>query len=96
MVRSMPDSGVHRQIDFDDAASFGSTVLQFQRAAMRLRNLSREHEADTTAGWLRCIERNKRIAGIHQPRPAILNSDDQFVWISGPGQNDRRFSLTAS
>jgi gamma-glutamyltranspeptidase len=49
-----------RQHDFDDAASFGSTVLQFQRAAMRLRYLSREHEADTTAGWLGCVERNKR------------------------------------
>src|SRR5215469_2434524 len=59
--------------DRNDTALLIHTVLQFKRAGMRLCNLTREHQSDTAARWLCCIEGNKSVARIHQARPIILN-----------------------
>src|SRR6266536_572604 len=82
-----------RKLDRHDTALPVWTVLQFKRAAVRLRNLTREDKSDAAARRLGCVERHESIAGIHQSGSIILDRDDHILGGRFPGEQDLLFGI---
>src|SRR5262249_33786639 len=73
-----------RKFNSDHATSLPRAISQFERTSMRLRDLPRQHQADSAALGLGRVERNKSVAWVHQARTVVFDRDDHMTHASHP------------
>src|SRR5690606_14134613 len=73
------------------AATAVVTVLEHQRAVVRLGDLAREHEADAGSAGLRREERDEQVVRAGQSRAVVQDLEPQCVRVQAPAHADLPF-----
>src|ERR1700759_4601112 len=78
-----------RQTQTSLAASSLQAVLKRQRAAVRLGDLTREHEDDAGAARLRCEEGHEEVGRVRESESFVLDADFDVAVLRAPADAHR-------